>query len=123
MIRYSFYLVYWLKSASHLIGKSYGIEEVVGKCRLEIQNYVDSGVMPSPNYFLLAANYFRKKRNYANEASICELYVELIQEYSELNRPLEERLTVKLQNITSQFEARLYKINYKHLENYRLHFK
>ncbi len=120
MIRYSFYLVHWLKSASRLIGKSYGIEETIRQCRLEIQDYVDLDVMPSTDYFLQAANYYRKKRNYENETSICELYIELINEFSEHHKPLDEKCSAKLQLISNQFNARLYKIMYKQLKYCRL---
>lgn len=106
--------------ASGLVSNSHSIEETVKKCRLEIQNFVDLGAMPSPNYFLQAANHYRKTKNYENEASICELYIELILEYSEKFKPLNEKLAAKIQKYTCQFEARLYKIKYKQLKHYRL---
>lgn len=101
--------------ASHLVSKTFGIEETIKKCRLEIQNYVDLGFMPSPNYFLLAANYFRKKRSFENETSICELYIELLHEFMEQDQPLNEKILLKIQKNISKFETRLYKIKYRQL--------
>lgn len=108
---------------NRLVSNVYSIEEIVKKCRIEIQDYVDFGVMPPPDYFLHAANYYRKTRNYENETSICELYIELIQEYLEFHKSLNEELSVKLQKIINQLETRLYKIKYKQLKHYRLNLK
>lgn len=76
--------------------------------------------MPSPNYFLHTVNHYRKKRNFENETSICELYIELLHDFTEQYKPLNERLSVKVQKNISKFEACLYKIKYKQLKHYIL---
>ena len=58
------------------------LHEMVRRCREDIQASEDSGIMPSPRYFEQVAILSRKEKNYKNEIAICEMYIELINDYA-----------------------------------------
>ncbi len=62
------------------------LNETVRRCREDIQASEESGIMPSPKYFEQVAILYRKDKNYENEIAICEMYIELVNQYAAKNK-------------------------------------
>lgn len=72
------------------------IHVMVERCCDEIQAFEDEGIMPSPKYFEQVAILSRKEKNYENEVTICELYIDLVNQYAAKNKITNAEMSVKL---------------------------
>jgi len=84
------------------------LHEVVRRCREDIQASEDSGIMPSPKYFEQVAILSRKEKNYKNEIAICEMYIELINQYADKNKITEAEKSYQVVPKCAPFEKRLH---------------
>jgi len=57
------------------------MKKALQQCHKEIKKCKRWKVMPSPKYFEHAAMLSRQAKNYQNEIAICELYIDLVNEY------------------------------------------
>ena len=62
------------------------IHRVVDFCRDEVQKAVDTGIMPSPQYFEQAAVISRKDKQFENEVAICNMYINLAKQFAIRNK-------------------------------------
>ncbi len=92
-----------LDSSNH-----HDIHEMVKYCREEIQAFEDSGIMPSPRYFEQVAILSRREKNYENEVAICELYIELINQYAAKNKITDAEVSVQLLPKCAPFVKRVH---------------
>ena len=83
------------------------LQEMVRRCREDIQASEDSGIMPSPKYFEQVAILSRKEKNYQNEIAICEMYIELINQYAAKNNITETEATYQVRPKCAPFVKRL----------------
>ena len=90
------------------VNDDYDIHEMVERCRDEIQAFEDEGVMPSPKFFEQVAILSRKEKNYENEVAICELYIELINQYAAKNQITDAEMTVQLLPKCAPFVKRVH---------------
>ena len=97
-----------VKWALDLVSNDHAIHECVGKCREEIQAYVDTGQLPSPKNFERVALLSRKEKNYSNEIAICEMYLDLIKEYSIVNNLTHSEIEKTLLPIAQPIKLRLH---------------
>ena len=59
-----------------------GLSEMVKNCRNEIIKSNESGIMPSPKYFEQVAVLSRKEKRYEDEVAICEMYIDIAEQYA-----------------------------------------
>lgn len=88
------------------------IFSVVQGCRDEIQLAEDSGIMPSPKYFEQAALLSQVERRYDNEKAICEMYIDLANEYIVRNDLNSDEVTEKILPVCAPL--------IKHLQNAKI---
>ena len=84
------------------------LNEMVRRCREDIQAAEDSGIMPSPKYFEQVAILSRKAKNYGNEIAICEMYIELIQKYAAKNNITKDEASYQVLPKCAPFEKRIH---------------
>ena len=85
----------FIGSKKHEVNET-DIYSVVQGCRDEIQAAEDSGIMPSPKYFEQAALLSRVERKYDNEKAICEMYIDLANEYIIKNDLSKDEISAKV---------------------------
>ncbi len=84
------------------------IHELVRQCREEIQKSEDSGIMPAPTYFEQVAILSRKEKKYENEIAICEMYIDLINQYAEREKLTKDEISTNLLPNCTPFMKRLH---------------
>jgi len=72
------------------------IHEAVRCCRKEIQESEDSGIMPAPKYFERVAILSRAEKRYENEIAICEMYIELVNQYATREKLADAEISTNL---------------------------
>jgi len=91
-----------LNSANH-----HDIYEIVKCCREKIQSFEDTRIVPSPRYFEQVAVLSRKEKNYDKEIAICEIYIELINQYAARNNITDAKVSTELLPKCAPFVKRL----------------
>ncbi len=99
------------KKMNHGVGpviSSANIHEMVKQCRKEIQKSEDSGIMPAPNYFEKVAILSRTEQRYENEIAICEMYIDLVNQYATDNQLTDAEMSSKLLPKCAPFVKRIH---------------
>ena len=84
------------------------IHEMVRCCRVEIQKSEDSGIMPDPRYFEQVAILSRAAKRYENEIAICEMYIELMNQYAAREKLTDAEISTNLLPNCAPFVKRIH---------------
>ena len=84
------------------------IHEMVRCCREEIQRSEDSGIMPDPKYFEQVAILSRAAKRYENEIAICEMYIELMNQYAAREKLTDAEISTNLLPNCAPFVKRIH---------------
>ena len=84
------------------------IHEMVKCCREEIQKSEDSGIMPDPKYFEQVAILSRVEKRYENEIAICEMYIELMNQYAAREKLTDAEISTNLLPNCAPFVKRIH---------------
>jgi len=84
------------------------INEILKCCREEIQNSEDSGIMPAPKYFEQVADLSRVEKQYENEIAICEMYINLVNQYAAREKLTEAEISTNLLPNCAPFVKRIH---------------
>ena len=84
------------------------IHEMVRCCREEIQKSEDSGIMPDPRYFEQVAVLSRAAKRYENEIAICEMYIELMNQYAAREKLTDAEISTNLLPNCAPFVKRIH---------------
>ena len=86
------------------------INVLVRCCRGEIHKAEDSGIMPAPKYFEQIAILSRTKKQYENEIAICEMYIELADEYAAKENLTDAEISTNLMPNCTPFVKRIHDV-------------
>ena len=74
----------------------------------EVQKAEDSGIMPAPKYFEQISILSRAEKQYENEIAICEMYIELVNQYAAREKLTDAEISTKLLPNCAPFVRRIH---------------